>query len=46
MELALKRDLLNEAERNGGKILLHDEIEEADGSFTVYAKWEEVSDAE
>lgn len=46
MEIALKRDLLNEAEKNGGKILLHDEIEEADGSFTVYAKWEAVSDAE
>lgn len=46
MELALKRDLLNEAERNGGKILLHDETEAADGSFNVYATWEEVSDAE
>ncbi|ORY84702.1 inositol hexakisphosphate-domain-containing protein [Leucosporidium creatinivorum] len=43
MEVALKEDLLLEASMNGGKVLLHDEIAEADGSFTVTAIWEEVS---
>lgn len=42
MELALKNDLLTEAANNNGKILLHDEVVEADGSFTVTATWEEV----
>lgn len=46
MEAALKQDLLLEASLNGGKVLLHDEIEEADGSFTVTATWEEVTPAE
>lgn len=46
MELALKRDLLNESAQNGGKILLHDEIEETDGSFTITATWEAVTAAE
>lgn len=46
MELALKADLLREAASNGGKILLHDEIQEADGSFTVTAQWEEVNAGE
>ncbi|KAK4050677.1 hypothetical protein OIV83_003403 [Microbotryomycetes sp. JL201] len=43
MEAALKQDLLSEASKNGGKILLHDEIVEPDGSFTVTAVWEDVS---
>lgn len=46
MEVALKQDLLNEAASNGGKILLHDEIVEPNGSFTVTALWEEVSPGE
>ncbi|GAA5942648.1 hypothetical protein JCM1841_006801 [Sporobolomyces salmonicolor] len=41
MEAELKRDLLRERESTGGKVLLHDEIEE-NGSFTVTAMWEEV----
>ncbi|GAA6033114.1 hypothetical protein JCM8097_002951 [Rhodosporidiobolus ruineniae] len=41
METELKQDLLRERERTGGKVLLHDEIEE-DGQFTVTAMWEEV----
>lgn len=45
MEIALKKDLLLEAERNGGKILLHDEIEEG-GHFTITASWEDVTAAE
>lgn len=46
MEMALKRDLQLEAAENGGKVLLHDEIEEADGSFTITATWEEVKPEE
>jgi hypothetical protein len=46
MEAALKDDLLLEASLNNGKILLHDEVQEADGSFTVTATWEEVSPEE
>lgn len=44
MEGALKKDLLRESQMNGGKILLHDEIQEADGSFTIIAAWEEVGE--
>lgn len=46
MEKALKADLLAEASQNGGKILLHDEIVEPDGSFTVTATWEQVQPEE
>ena len=46
METTLKKDLLREAELNAGKILLHDEVEEADGSFTVIAAWEDAGEAE
>uniref|UniRef100_A0A0K3CRK6 BY PROTMAP: gi/472580415/gb/EMS18219.1/ metal ion binding protein [Rhodosporidium toruloides NP11] gi/647403677/emb/CDR49761.1/ RHTO0S32e00298g1_1 [Rhodosporidium toruloides] n=1 Tax=Rhodotorula toruloides TaxID=5286 RepID=A0A0K3CRK6_RHOTO len=41
MEAELKKDLLREREQTGGKVLLHDEIEE-NGSFTVTAMWEDV----
>ncbi|GJN93415.1 hypothetical protein Rhopal_006470-T1 [Rhodotorula paludigena] len=41
MEVELKKDLLREREGTGGKVLLHDEIEE-NGNFTVTAMWEEV----
>ncbi|GAA6059315.1 hypothetical protein JCM10212_005895 [Sporobolomyces blumeae] len=41
MEQELKRDLLREREKTGGKVLLHDEIEE-NGTFTVTAMWEHV----
>ncbi|GAA5906325.1 uncharacterized protein JCM6883_005515 [Sporobolomyces salmoneus] len=41
MEAELKRDLLREREKTGGKVLLHDEIEE-NGTFTVTAMWEEI----
>ncbi|GAA6009259.1 hypothetical protein JCM11491_004248 [Sporobolomyces phaffii] len=41
MEAELKRDLLREREKTGGKVLLHDEVEE-NGSFTVTAMWEEI----
>lgn len=42
MEQALKEDLLTEAANNGGKVLLHDEIVEADGTFTITAIWEDI----
>ncbi|GAA5856222.1 hypothetical protein JCM8547_000828 [Rhodosporidiobolus lusitaniae] len=41
MEIELKGDLLRELEKTGGKVLLHDEIEE-NGNFIVTAMWEEV----
>ncbi|POY76292.1 hypothetical protein BMF94_0487 [Rhodotorula taiwanensis] len=41
MEAELKQDLLKERDKTGGKVLLHDEIEE-NGSFTVTAMWEDV----
>ncbi|KAM0753591.1 hypothetical protein T439DRAFT_322487 [Meredithblackwellia eburnea MCA 4105] len=46
MEVALKQDLIREAESNGGRILLHDEVQEADGSFTITACWEDVKPEE
>ncbi|BGP13466.1 hypothetical protein JCM10213v2_001386 [Rhodosporidiobolus nylandii] len=39
----LKQDLLREREKTGGKVLLHDEIED-DGKFTITASWEEVAE--
>ncbi|KAI5474355.1 metal ion binding protein, partial [Pseudohyphozyma bogoriensis] len=44
MEASLKTDLLREATQNDGKILLHDEIQESDGSFTVTAQWEALTE--
>ncbi|GAA5932545.1 uncharacterized protein JCM15063_001257, partial [Sporobolomyces koalae] len=41
MEAELKRDLLREREKTGGKVLLHDEVEE-NGTFEVTATWEEI----
>lgn len=39
--MALKAKLIKEAESNSDKILLHDEIAEADGTFTDTAMWED-----
>lgn len=41
MEEELRKDVLRELKRTGGKVLLHDEIEK-DGQFIVTAMWEEV----
>ena len=46
MEVALKIDILQEAASNMGLSLLHDEIQEEDGSFTITANWEAIKPAE
>lgn len=47
MEKALRRDVQREIQANHQKILLHDEVEEKPGRFTITAQWEnvEVGDA-
>jgi hypothetical protein len=42
METVLKRDVQREIIANEGRILLHDEVEEAPGRFTITAQWESV----
>ncbi|WFD36790.1 hypothetical protein MCUN1_003679 [Malassezia cuniculi] len=46
MEVALKRDLLEEAHAQNGRVLLHDEIMSDDGKFVIIPVWETVSDAD
>lgn len=40
-EQALKTDVLREAQRHGGRLLLHDETDDGNGRFTITAQWEE-----
>lgn len=42
MEEAFKRDVLRELERGDGRILLHDEVEERPGVFSIIPVWEDV----
>lgn len=42
MEIALKRDVQNELRKGGGKILLHDEIEESPGNYRITPLFETV----
>jgi len=42
MEIKLKRDVLREVRKNEGRILLHDEVEERPGVFSILAQWENV----
>lgn len=44
MENSFKRDVLREVRDGGGRILLHDEVEERPGVFSLIPVWEEVSD--
>ncbi|KAJ6610725.1 inositol hexakisphosphate-domain-containing protein [Mycena sp. CBHHK59/15] len=46
MEGNFKRDVLRELRANGGRVLLHDEIEERPGSFAIVPLWETVSEAD
>ncbi|KAJ7649811.1 inositol hexakisphosphate-domain-containing protein [Roridomyces roridus] len=39
MEEAFKKDVLREVRDNDGRVLLHDEIEERPGSFTIVPQW-------
>lgn len=40
-ESALKTDVIREAEKNEGRLLLHDETDDGNGKFTITAQWEE-----
>ncbi|KAG8942418.1 hypothetical protein FRC03_003227 [Tulasnella sp. 419] len=42
MEKALRKDVQREIIANNGRILLHDEVEDAPGRFTITAQWETV----
>lgn len=44
MEINLKRDVLSEVSAHGGRILLHDEVEERPGVFSIIPQWETVNE--
>lgn len=44
MEQNFKKDVLRELRAGKGRILLHDEVEERPGVFTIIPLWEEVSE--
>jgi hypothetical protein len=44
MEKRFKKDVLRELKVGNGRILLHDELEERPGVFSVVPLWETVSD--
>lgn len=43
MERSLKRDVQREAVAGHGRVLLHDEVEDPPGQFTITPQWETVS---
>ena len=44
MEENFKKDVLREVRAGGGRMLLHDEVEERPGVFSIIPIWEEVSE--
>ena len=44
MEESFKRDVLQEVRKGEGRILLHDEVEERPGVFSIIPIWEQVSE--
>lgn len=44
MEESFKNDVLRELRQGGGRILLHDEVEERPGVFSIIPLWETVSE--
>ena len=44
MEVELKRDLLDEAHSQNGRVLLHDEVMSDDGKYTIIPVWETAAD--
>lgn len=44
MELNLKRDVIKELTENQGQLLLHDEVEEQPGVFSIIPQWETVNE--
>lgn len=46
MEQSFKKDVLRELRAGDGRILLHDEVEERPGVFSIIPLWENVSEDE
>lgn len=46
MESNLKRDLIRELRAGDGRVLLHDEVEDSPGNYTITALWETVKENE
>ncbi|KAF8121766.1 inositol hexakisphosphate-domain-containing protein [Boletus edulis] len=46
MEERFKKDVLRELRQGGGRILLHDEVEERPGVFTIIPIWETVAEGD
>ncbi|KAI0635643.1 inositol hexakisphosphate-domain-containing protein [Trametes polyzona] len=46
MEESLKRDVLHEVRQGEGRILLHDEVEERPGTFSIIPIWEQVEESD
>ena len=46
MEENFKKDVLREVRAGGGRILLHDEVEERPGVFSIIPIWEQVSESD
>ena len=44
IEQSLKRDLIGEAHRRNGRVLLHDEVQNDQGDFEIIPLWESVRD--
>ena len=44
MEESLKRDVIREVRAGEGRILLHDEVEERPGVFSIIPIWEQVEE--
>lgn len=44
MEQSFKKDVIRELTQGNGRILLHDEVEERPGVFTIIPIWEVVSE--
>ena len=44
MESNFKRDVLKELRGSGGRVLLHDEVEERPGVFSIIPIWQEVQE--
>ena len=46
MEASLKKDVLREVRAGQGRILLHDEVEERPGVFSIVPIWEHVEESD
>ena len=46
MEENLKRDVIREVRAGSGRILLHDEVEERPGVFSIIPIWEQVEESD